>query len=432
MKKTKIKKTDSITPEPEAPKALAVVKENSFLFGSIELEKINEQNDPLVPKEALEVILPINDKDAIALGIKENLPVLLIGETGVAKTSAVRRLAYLRQQPYVRVNMHGFSTPDELIGSKSVRATDKGNETYYEHGVITNAMQRGAILVIDEINATTPDCLFILHGLLDEDRRITLPNGEVIYPHPNFRVFATCNPDYEGTKSMNKAFLDRFPIIISVDTLAPDKEKELLVSRTKISEEMANILVITATMARKDYLEQKIFLYVSTRSLLNTAKLISSGMKPQNAWSTTVVKKTNNKDEQKALLDFFLAINKQAEAEDKGTTPIITTKKEFETLKHRAEKAEGLILDKERELATQLKAIDELEKTLEKLNLTADEIKKVIEGQKTEIEAERKKNEELQDQIKEYQQIEKIIQKASKKITTSNKKTSNPTQKKSL
>ena len=58
------------------------------------------------------------------------------------KTSAVKELAYLRKQPYVRVNMTGYTTPDELIGSKSV----KNGATYYEDGIITNAMKIGAIL----------------------------------------------------------------------------------------------------------------------------------------------------------------------------------------------------------------------------------------------------------------------------------------------
>lgn len=401
----------------------ALVKPETFTFGSIELEIIKNEKDPLTPTSSLEIFLPTDDKTAIALGVKENMPVLLIGETGVGKTSAVKQLAHLRQQPYIRVNMTGFTVPDDLIGTKSVRATKHGNETYYEHGIITNAMQRGAILVIDEINATTPDCLFILHGLLDEDRQITLPNGDVIHPHPNFRVFATCNPDYEGTKSMNKAFLDRFPIIITVDTLPADEEKELLQKRTGINENLANILVASAIMARKDYLDQKIFSYVSTRSLLYVGKLVSHGMTPKEAWITTIAKKTSNKDEQKALLDFFLANAKQAENPEDDNAPVITTKKKMKDLKEQIQLGERKIMDTERKLA-------EMEVIKKKMEADAilfleqtELIKKEVEKQQGLIETEQKKNKDLETKVETYKAIEQIIKSTAEQISqTDNEK----------
>lgn len=284
---------------------------DSFTYGGIKIAKI-KSTDNLVPTKALKITLPPDDRKALAIAINKNLSCLLIGETGTGKTSIVKELAFKRSQPYVRINMTGFTTPDELIGTKSV----KNGATYFEHGIITNAMQRGAMLVIDEVNATTPDCLFILHGLLDEDRRITLPNGEIITPHENFRVFATCNPDYEGTKSMNKAFIDRFPIILLIDTLAPKAEQKLLIDRTDIDNKLAEQLVVIATMARKDYVENKLSVFISTRSLLSVANLIKNDLTPRKAYETAVVQKTSNKDEQKVLLDFFLSVFKLAQGSE--------------------------------------------------------------------------------------------------------------------
>src|ERR1035437_5134273 len=167
-------------------------------YGTYKLDILNQSIN--VPTFAEDIELEPKDQKALALAVKNNLSCLGIGETGVGKTSAIKRIAYLRKQGYTRINMHGYTTPDELIGSKSVA----NGGTYYEHGVLTKAMIEGHIVVLDEINATPPDIMFVLHGLLDDDRRITLPNGDIITPHPDFRFFATMNPDYEGTRGLNK------------------------------------------------------------------------------------------------------------------------------------------------------------------------------------------------------------------------------------
>lgn len=309
-------------------------------YGSIRFPLINSK-DPLVPKSAIEVKLDDADKTAIAIAVRDNLPALLIGETGTGKTSIVRHLAYLRKQAYVRVNMTGFTTPDDLIGSKSI----KDDQTYFEYGIISDAMLRGAILVLDEINATAPDCLFILHGLLDEDRRVTLPNGDIITPHKDFRVFATCNPDYEGTRSMNKAFLDRFPIILNVNHLPVDQEIQLIVERTSVDAQIAKDLVAMATMARTEYMNSKLTMFVSTRTLLHTARLVTHGVDFKTAYKLTVMRKTNNLDEQKVVLDFYLAIRRENETGNDDELMELVKRKDLRKLKQTFDEAEKIKAD---------------------------------------------------------------------------------------
>jgi len=358
-------KTEAIkvvkTPTKETPK-----KRQTFKYAGVDLEIIDSK-DSLVPQTALEVNFSEADKKAIAIAVKENMACLLVGETGTGKTSLVRQLAFLRKQPFVRVNMTGFTTPDELIGTKSV----KNGETYFEHGIITDAMKRGAILDIDEINATMPDCLFILHGLLDDDRRITLPNGEVIYPHPDFRVFATCNPDYEGTRTMNRAFMDRFPVVIGVETLDVEDEEKLLISRLKLEPELAKDLVTIATLARKDYAENKIMSFVSTRALLHVGQLIQSGLKAKDAYTASVVKKTNNQDEQKILSDIFGAVFKASTAASQREKIMLIKKKDIDDLNDKltALKADVVkVAEKDRELVTRnTQLLDEVAKLKQQL-----------------------------------------------------------------
>lgn len=332
----------------------AEVIETEITYGGVVVPKINSK-DPLVPQTAIDVNLEDGDKTALGIALRDNLPALLIGETGTGKTSVIRRLAFLREQPYVRVNMTGFTTPDDLIGSKSI----KGDETYFEYGIITDAMARGAILVLDEINATTPDCLFILHGLLDEDRRITLPNGEIIHPHKDFRVFATCNPDYEGTRSMNKAFLDRFPIILNIYHLPVPEEQKLIIDRTGVSEQIAKELVTMATMARAEYINNKLTVFVSTRTLLNTAMLITHGLDFKTAYKLTVMRKTNSPDEQKVILDFYLAIRREGDKESTSSKYEIVKTDDLKKFKDEAAKADIV--------AKQVKEIQEMSDRNEKM-----------------------------------------------------------------
>ena len=318
-------------------------------YGGIRITKIGSK-DPLVPTRSLKIKLQDDDRQALAVAIKANKACLLIGETGTGKTSAVKELAHLLKQPYVRINMTGFTTPDELIGSKSV----KDGKTYFEYGIITDAMQRGAILVIDEINATTPDCLFILHGLLDEDRQVTLPNGEVIKPHQDFRVFATCNPEYEGTKSMNRAFKDRFPIILEVNVLPPADEVNLILARSKVTSDFANKMVTIATMIRKEYMDHKIATFCSTRGLLEWADLIKQGLDQKTAFITSIVRKASDKNEQKVLVDFYLSVFKQAGGEDGQDVPVITTQGEIDETKKLLVESHTRIVADRRQLNSQI------------------------------------------------------------------------------
>ena len=147
----------------------------------------------------------------IAKFVSANIPVLVEGETGVGKTSAFRYLASVTQTPYRRLNLNGSTTVDEFVGK--LMLNEKG--TYWQDGVLIEAMRKGHWLVLDEVNAALPEILFVLHSLLDDDRMVVLSenDGEVVRPHERFRVFATMNPSeggYNGTKELNIAFLDRF------------------------------------------------------------------------------------------------------------------------------------------------------------------------------------------------------------------------------
>ena len=306
-------------------KVKAKAKQKTCFYGGKQIN-ILDQKGELVPTKADTIYIPTREKRALAVAIKNSLSALLIGETGTGKTSAVREIAFKTKQLYTRINMNGYSTPDELIGSKGV----KGGETFWEHGVLTKAMMEGHICVLDEINATPPDCMFILHGLLDDDKRITLPSGEIITPHKDFKFFATMNRDYEGTKSLNRAFLDRFPIVVEFKypTVATEekivnRELDLTVDEKSKKVNVRDMITV-AHLGRKAYKSMKTLTPISTRSLLQWANLISSGISVKDAFVLSVCNKAVG-DEQTAFMDFFNSVFKVApNSNDDDKATIVT------------------------------------------------------------------------------------------------------------
>jgi MoxR-like ATPase len=181
---------------------------------------------------------------------------LLIGDTGTGKTHAIRSLATKLKVPYIRVNLDAMVTVEDLIGE--FKPSEKG--FVWQDGVLTRLVRSGGIFVCDEINAAPPEVLFVLHGLLDDDRQIVLrqKDGEVLKAHPNFWFIATMNPDYEGTKPLNQALYDRFQVTLNYDY---DKRTE---SKLVKSEKLLEL----AKKFRQMYVKGEIATPCSTRQLI--------------------------------------------------------------------------------------------------------------------------------------------------------------------
>ncbi len=158
------------------------------------------------------------DRDALlyrcALAYLLNAPLALHGHTGVGKTELVRTFAALLNAPVYRMNLHGLSTNDDIIG----KLLPAGQGTVaFQDGLVTTGVRRGGILLLEEMNATGQEVWFSLHGLLDGSRALTLveKDNEVVHQHPSCRLYATFNPSeypnlYPGTKELSAAYLRRW------------------------------------------------------------------------------------------------------------------------------------------------------------------------------------------------------------------------------
>lgn len=242
---------------------------------------------------------------ALDNAVKDNMPVLLVGETGTAKTSCIKQLAYEHNQPLLRLNLNGNTTTDEFTGKMTL--TEKG--TKYIYGLFTRAVKFGYWILLDEINVGRPEILFILQAVLERHDNGTLTaltlaenEGEVIQPHVNFRVFATMNPTdgYVGTNELNKATRGRFPITIKLEYPDLDTEVSIIESKLPSNPRSAKAEITDAVLLAQDIrngAEQGEYEYgLSTRDLIQWFQVNENYGNLVESAKYTVLGKLNSED----------------------------------------------------------------------------------------------------------------------------------------
>ena len=276
-------------------------KKKFFQVDSIEIA-INQSGDTaFVPDDSLAYLDTNKALSTIGYAINESLPVLMIGDTGTGKTSAIRYLARETKNGLRRVNLNGSTTVEELVGKILINK----DGTYWVDGVLTECMRTGKWLLLDEINAALPEVLFVLHSLLDDDKYIVLSekeDKEVVRCHKDFRVFATMNPmeEYVGTKELNKAFLSRFPITIHVEYPSDSQEREIIRKRypdaSKLPDDVIENMVGLAHSARDSKNNEDLDFVFSTRDLLQWAQVFMHTQDAKQAARMTFLQKCNKAD----------------------------------------------------------------------------------------------------------------------------------------
>jgi cobaltochelatase CobS len=245
-----------------------------------------------IPPAQVYLFPPQGYLEKLAYAVAENLPGLLIGETGVGKTQAVRYLAWKTNNGLRRVNLNGATTVDEFLGKLLIN----------EQGTLVDAMQAGDWMLLDEINACLPEIAFCLHSLLDDDRMVVLTehDGRIIRPHKNFRLFASMNPSeegrYGGTKMLNEALMDRFPVVIRMEYLPAEQEVEAVLQQSDTNDrELVERMVQVANDVRQAIQNEKIYGSFSTRRIIDWARM-AKRFEVREAAQFTVLSKMSSFD----------------------------------------------------------------------------------------------------------------------------------------
>lgn len=198
---------------------------------------------------------------------------MFIGSSGTGKSTSARVIPARCGIPYVSVNLSVNIEESDIVGSmvpNVYKSKPEDPEFVWQDGVLTKAVRNGYCIILEEINFARPGVLGKLNSLLDENRQIDLPTGEVLVAHPNFRIIATCNVAYEGTNRFNRALVNRFEDCTIFKDVTRAKAIEIIKERTGYKNITKMDVILNVYEALKKYSkEQNLNLVVSIRQLLN-------------------------------------------------------------------------------------------------------------------------------------------------------------------
>ena len=142
-------------------------------------------------------------------------PVFVTGLSGNGKTFSVEQACAQLNRELIRVNITIETDEDDLIGG--FRLVD-GN-TVWHNGPVIESLERGAILLLDEIDLASNKIL-CLQSILEGKGVFLKKIGKWVKPAAGFNIIATANTKgkgsedgrFIGTNVLNEAFLERFPV----------------------------------------------------------------------------------------------------------------------------------------------------------------------------------------------------------------------------
>lgn len=146
-------------------------------------------------------------------------PVLLLGETGGAKTALAEFLARRATGAAAEfVSGYGDITAAQVIGAHELRSEHGATVTAFVSGPLLRAMTEGRALVLDEVNAMPPEFLKRLNRILQlrpGDRFPVQENaGREVTVAAGFAIIATANEQtphrYRGLERMSAELTNRF------------------------------------------------------------------------------------------------------------------------------------------------------------------------------------------------------------------------------
>ena len=323
---------ETATPAPavEAPAmaAAAVIPMKPVTMTQTVTENFVPSKDPLYVPFGF-----FNDLKNILVS-KMFYPVMVTGLSGNGKTFMVEQACAASNREMIKVSVSIETDEDDLIGGNTLV---NGNVVYRE-GPVLNAMRRGAVLVLDEIDRGG-NKLLAIQAIAEGKPYINKKTGEVIEPAPGFNIVATANTKGKGSDDgrfiaaqiLDEAFLERFPITVEQEYASNAVEKKILgkVFKSLNLEDDGFIgkLVDWADIIRKTFYEGGVDEIIATRRLVHIAKAYSIFGDKMKAIELCV----NRFDEETktSFLDLYTKVDAEAVTSEESETEVTSTEETY-------------------------------------------------------------------------------------------------------
>lgn len=267
-------------------------------FGGMEIEV---WSDPDAPLRVDDYIFTPENLHQTLIALDDKLPhnSWLAGERGTGKSEFVSQVASRLGRRLFRVNFDEAIERAEFIGGNTI----KGGDVEWKEGVITQAIQHaGAIILLDEIGFARSQNLAVLHALCERSphRSIVIAETGVRIPVASHVAFFCADNsnghgdesgNFDGVRSKNTAFLDRFSFTMSFNYLPHDKEVELIHKRTMLPIDATDVIVKFANTAREKARAGLLTQPPSLRQLFAWASAIQKGLPVSIAFNNAIVNK---------------------------------------------------------------------------------------------------------------------------------------------
>jgi MoxR-like ATPase len=231
-------------------------------------------------------IIPKKDSVFVSFGnypdlksiVKSNMfyPVFITGLSGNGKTMGVTQACAEAKKELIRVNITIETDEDDLLGGYRL----KDGQTVWQNGPVIEAMERGALLLLDEIDLAS-NKIMCLQPILEGSGIYVKKINKFVKPKNGFNVIATANTKgqgsddgkFIGTNVLNEAFLERFPITFEQKYPTAKVEEKILVNTLaksgKKDKDFCKKLVTWADVIRKTYFDGGVDEIISTRRLVH-------------------------------------------------------------------------------------------------------------------------------------------------------------------
>ena len=198
-------------------------------------------------------------------------PTFITGLSGNGKTMSVEQACAAAKRELIRVNITIETDEDDLIGGFRL----VNGDTVWHNGPVVEALERGAVLLLDEIDLASNKIL-CLQSVLEGKGVFLKKIGKYVRPSSGFNVIATANTKgkgsedgrFVGTNILNEAFLERFPVPFEQEYPTSTIETKILLN-AGCEKEFTDNLIKWAGIIRKTFFDGGVDEVITTRRLVH-------------------------------------------------------------------------------------------------------------------------------------------------------------------